>query len=314
MKPSGGSQGLPTVESGKHGRYYIMNFGDLRTAVAEEEDKARRKMAAIKAGTYNPLGKRSVLSEIVPTKTQVKRYKHFKKGRPLPHYGVDIAGTKNDPLRNSKYMSGKTLKKYLERLKGFNTPTVGFFKGMNGTVITAQAMRSLIRANRANNKRKAAIVEANRDVYVPWLNRTVGEYDEDVRKNSYPSDAGGWDLKQYPAPKPASLTPGGAQKMLDRIGKVSGARALTTLSEANQASLEGMMPYLSDKAREAISRVDARKLAFAVQHDDAFFDRMHELYVIMCSGDDGETSALIANEAEESFLNYLDDVNTIDLR
>lgn len=291
-----------------------MNISDLRIAVAKEEDRTRRKMARIKAGTYNPLGKRSVLSEIVPTPDRVKHSKNFKKGRPLPHYGVDISGTEHDPLRNSKYMNGKALKNYLEQLKGFNTPSVGFFKGMNGTIITAQAMRSLIRANRANNKRKADIVEANRDVYVPWLNRTVGEYDEEVRKNSYPSDAGGWDLKQYKAPKPASLTPKGAQKMLDKISQVTGARALTTLSESNQASLEGMLPYLSDTARQAIANVDARKLAFAVQHDDAFFDRLHELYVIMGSGDDSKTSAMIANEAEESFLSYLDDVNSLELR
>ena len=291
-----------------------MNISDLRAVVAKEEDKARRKMARIKAGTYNPLGKRSVLSEIVPTPDSVKQSKHFKKGRPLPHYGVDITGTEHDPLRNSKYMNGKALKNYLERLKGFNTPTVGFFKGMNGTIITAQMMRSLIRANRANNKRKADIVEANRDVRVPWLNRTVGEYDEEVRKNSYPSDVGGWDLKQYKAPRPASLTPKGAQDMLDKISQVSGTRALTTLSEANQASLDGMLPYLSDTARTAIANVDTRKLAFAVQHDDAFFDRLHELYVIMASGDDSTTTAMIANEAEESFLTYLEDVNSLELR
>lgn len=291
-----------------------MDISQLRAAVANEEDKARRKMARIKSGTYNPLGKRSVLSEIVPSASQVKQYKHFKKARPLPHYGVDISGTKHDPLRNSKSMNGKGLKNYLERLKGFNTPTVGFFKGMNGTIITAQAMRSLIRANRANNKRKADIVEANRDVYVPWLNRTVGDYDEDVRRNTYPSDAGGWDLKQYATPRPASLTPKGAQDMLDKISTVSGVRALTALSAANQASLEGMLPYLSDTARQAIANVDARKLAFAVQHDDAFFDRLHELYVIMGSGDDSKTSALIANEAEEAFLSYLKDVNTLELR
>ena len=291
-----------------------MSVSDLRAAVAKEEDKARRKMARIKSGTYNPLGKRSVLSEIVPSTDRVKQSKHFKKGRPLPHYGVDISGTEHDPLRNSKYMNGKALKNYLERLKGFNTPTVGFFKGMNGTIITAQTMRSLIRANTANNKRKADIVEANRDVNVPWLNRTVGEYDAEVRKNSYPSDAGGWDLKQYSTPKPASLTPKGAQKLLDKISQVSGMRALTTLSEANQASLEGMLPYLSDTARNAIANVDARKLAFAVQHDDTFFDRLHELYVIMGSGDDSPTSAMIANEAEEAFLTYLEDVNTLELK
>lgn len=291
-----------------------MNISDMRAAVAKEEDRARRKMAQIKAGTYNPLGKRSVLSEIVPTADRVKASKHFKKGRPLPHYGVDISGTEHDPLRNSKYMNGKSLKNYLERLKGFNTPSVGFFKGMNGTIITAQAMRSLIRANRANNKRKADIVEANRDVHVPWLNRTVGEYDEAVRKNSYPSDAGGWDLKQYATPKPASLTPKGAQKMLDKISQVSGTLALTTLSEANQASLEGMLPYLSDAARNAIASVDARKLAFAVQHDETFFDRLHELYVIMGSGDNSPTTAMIANEAEESFLAYLEDVNSLELK
>lgn len=291
-----------------------MNISDLRAAVAKAEDKARRKMARIKAGTYNPLGKRSVLSEIVPTPDRVKRSKHFKKGRPLPHYGVDISGTEHDPLRNSKYMTSKALKNYLDRLEGFNTPSVGYFKGMNGTIITAQAMRSLIRANRANNKRKADIVEANRDVHVPWLNRTVGEYDEEVRKNSYPSDAGGWDLKQYKTPTPASLTPKGAQKMLDKISQVSGARALTTLSEANQASLDGMLPYLSDRARNAVANVDARKLAFAVQHDDAFFDRLHELYVIMGCEDDTPANAMIANEAEESFLSYLEDVNELDLR
>lgn len=291
-----------------------MNISDLRAAVAKEEDKARRKMARIKAGTYNPLGKRSVLSEIVPTADRAEHLKHFKKGRPLPHYGVDISGTEHDPLRNSKFMNGKGLKNYLERLKGFNTPTIGFFKGMNDTIITAQTMRSLIRANRANNKRKADIVEANRDVRVPWLNRTVGEYDEEVRKNSYPSDAGGWDLKQYKTPKPASLTPKGAQKMLDKISQVSGTRALTTLSAANQASLEGMLPYLSDAARNAIANVDERKLAFAVQHDDAFFDRLHELYVIMGSGDDSPTNAMIANEAEEAFLAYLKDVNSLELK
>lgn len=291
-----------------------MNIADLRAAVAKEEDKARRKMARIKSGTYNPLGKRSVLSEIVPTPDSVKRSKHFKKGEPLPHYGVDISGSKYDPLRNSKYMSGKALKNYLERLKGFNTPTVGYFKGMGGSIITAQAMRSLIRANRANNKRKADIVEANRNVRVPWLNRTVGEYDEQVRKNSYPSDAGGWDLKQYETPRPASLTPRGAQDMLAKISQVSGVQALTTLSEANQKSLDGMLPYLSDKARDAVANVDARKLSFAVQHDDAFFDRLHELYVIMGTGDDSPTNAMIANEAEESFLTYLDDVNSLELR
>lgn len=291
-----------------------MNITGLRAAVAKEEDKARRKMARIKAGTYNPLGKRSVLSEIVPTPDRVKQSKYFKKGRPLPHYGVDISGTEHDPLRNSKYMTGKALKNYLGRLKGFNTPTVGFFKGMNGTIITAQAMRSLIRANRANNKRKADIVEANRNVRVPWLNRTVGEYDEEVRKNSYPSDAGGWDLKQYNTPKPASLTPKGVQKLLDKISAVSGARALTTLSEANQASLEGMLPYLSDSARNAIANVDPSKLAFAVQHDDAFFDRLHELYVITGRGDDSTINAMIANEAEESFLTYLEDVNSLELK
>lgn len=291
-----------------------MNISDLRAAVAKEEDKARRKMTRIKSGTYNPLGKRSVLSEIVPSTDRVKQSKHFKKGRPLPHYGVDISGTKHDPLRNSKYMNGKALKNYLEQLKGFNTPSVGFFKGMNGTIITAQTMRSLIRANRANNKRKADIVEANRDVNVPWLNRTVGEYDAEVRKNSYPSDAGGWDLKQYSTPKPASLTPKGAQKLLDKISQVSGTRSLTTLSEANQASLEGMLPYLSDTARNAIANVEARKLAFAIQHDDTFFDRLHELYVIMGSGDDSPTSAMIANEAEESFLTYLEDVNALELQ
>ena len=291
------------------------NLSQLRAAVAKEEERARRKMARIKAGTYNPLGKRSVLSEIVPTAAELKQKRNYNpyKGRPLPHYGVDIEGTKYDPLRNSKSYDRKRLEGYLERLKGFNTPTVGYFKGMNGTIITAQTMRSLIRANRANNQRKASIVEANRDIFVPWLNQTVGEYDEGTRKHSYPSDAGGWDLKQYATPKPASLTPKGAEKLLDKIASVSGPMSLERLSDANQRSIEGMLPYLSDTARNAVANVDPRKLAFAVQHDDSFFDRLHELYVIMGSRDDSEMSAMIANEAEESFLSYLEDVNTLEL-
>lgn len=290
------------------------NLSQLRASVAREEERAHRKMARIKAGTYNPLGKRSVLSEIVPSAKELKKRNYNPhKGRPLPHYGVDISGTEYDPLRNSKSYGRKRLETYLENLKGFNTPSVGYFKGMNGTIITAQTMRSLIRANNANNKRKADIVETNRDVYVPWLNQTVGEYDEHTRKHSYPSDAGGWDLKQYKTPRPASLTPKGAQKMMDKISTLSGVRALTTLSEANQASLEGMLPYLSDTARNAVTSTDPQKLAFAVQHDDTFFDRLHELYVIMGSGDDSEMSAMIANEAEEAFLTYLDDVNSLDL-
>lgn len=293
-----------------------VTLSQLRAAVAKEEERARRKMARIKAGTYNPLGKRSVLSEIVPSAAELKKQRHYnpRKGRPLPHYGVDIAGTEYDPLRNSKSYGRKRLEGYLEKLKGFNTPTVGYFKGMNGTIITAQAMRSLIRANQANNQRKSKIVEANRDVFVPWLNQTVGEYDEGTRKNSYPSDAGGWDLKQYKSPRPASLTPKGVQTLLDKIATVSGATSLERLSDANQRSIEGMLPYLSDTARSAIAAIDPRKLAFAVQHDDSFFDRLHELYVIMGSSGDSEMSAMIANEAEESFLTYLDDVNALELR
>lgn len=292
------------------------NLSQLRAVVAKEEDRARRKMARIKAGTYNPLGKRSVLSEIVPTAAELKKGRNYNphKGRALPHYGVDIAGTEYDPLRNSKSYGRKRLEGYLEKLKGFNTPTVGYFKGMNGTIITAQAMRSLIRANRANNQRKADIVEANRDVHVPWLNQTVGEYDEGTRKHSYPSDAGGWDLKQYDTPRPANLTPKGVEVLLGKISAVSGARSLERLSDANQRSVEGMLPYLSDTARNAIATIDSRKLAFAVQHDDEFFDRLHELYVIMGSGDSSEMSAMIANEAEESFLSYLDDVELLELR
>lgn len=291
------------------------NLSQLRAAVAKEEERARRKMARIKAGTYNPLGKRSVLSEIVPTPAELKnRNYNPHKGRPLPHYGVDITGTEYDPLRNSKSYGRKRLEIYLERLKGFNTPSVGYFKGMNGTIITAQTMRSLIRANRANNQRKADIVEANRDVFVPWLNQTVGEYDEDTRKHSYPSDAGGWDLKQYPAPRPANLTPKGAERLQDKIASVSGARSLEHLSDANQKSIDGMLPYLSDAARNAVASIDSRKLAFAVQHDESFFDRLHELYVIMASEGDSEMSAMIANEAEEAFLSYLEDVNSLELR
>ena len=293
------------------------DLSQLRAAVAKEEERARRKMARIKAGTYNPLGKRSVLSEIVPTEAELKRKRkrnyNPRKGRTLPHYGVDIEGTEYDPLRNSKSYGRKRLETYLGRLKGFNTPTVGYFKGMNGTIITAQTMRSLIRANRSNNQRKADIVEANHGVYVPWLNRTVGEYDAEVRKNSYPSDAGGWDLKQYKTPSPASLTPKGAESLLDKISTVSGPWSLEQLSDANQKSIEGMLPYLSDTARNAVGNIDPRKLAFAVQHDDSFFDRLHELYVIMGSEGDSEMSAMIANEAEESFLAYLDDVNSLEL-
>lgn len=291
------------------------NLSQLRAAVAKEEERARRKMARIKAGTYNPLGKRSVLSEIVPTAAELKRKRNYNphKGRPLPHYGVDIAGTEYDPLRNSKSYGRKRLESYLEKLKGFNTPSVGYFKGMNGTVITAQAMRSLIRANKANNQRKAGIVEANRDVFVPWLNQTVGEYDEHTRKHSYPSDAGGWDLKQYDTPRPANLTPKGVESLLGKIASVSGARSLEHLSDANQRSVEGMLPYLSDTARNAVAAIDPRKLAFAVQHDDSFFDRLHELYVIMSHSDDSEMAAMIANEAEESFLDYLNDVSELEL-
>lgn len=291
------------------------NLSQLRAAVAKEEGRARRKMARIKAGTYNPLGKRSVLSEIVPTEAELtrKRNRNPYKGRALPHYGVDIKGTEYDPLRNSRSYGRKRLETYLERLKGFNTPTVGYFKGMNGSIITAQTMRSLIRANQANNQRKASIVEANRDVFVPWLNQTVGEYDEGTRKHSYPSDAGGWDLKQYDTPRPANLTPKGAESLLGKIASVSGSRSIERLSDANQRSIEGMLPYLSDTARNAVANIDSRKLAFAVQHDDAFFDRLHELYVIMSSSDDSEMSAMIANEAEEGFLSYLEAVNSIDL-
>ena len=291
------------------------NLSQLRASVAKEEERARRKMARIKSGTYNPLGKRSVLSEIVPTAEEVKRKRNRNpyKGRPLPHYGVDIEGTEYDPLRNSKNYDRKRLETYLERLKGFNTPSVGYFKGMNGTIITAQAMRSIIRANQANNQRKADIVEANRDVFVPWLNQTVGEYDEGTRKHSYPSDAGGWDLKQYDTPRPANLTPKGVESLLGKIASVSGSWSLEHLSDANQRSIEGMLPYLSDTARNAVAAIDSRKLAFAVQHDDSFFDRLHELYVIMGSGDDSEMSAMIANEAEEAFLTYLEDVNALEL-
>lgn len=290
-------------------------LSQLRAAVTKEEERARRKMARIKSGTYNPLGKRSVLSEIVPTAAELKKGRNYNphKGRSLPHYGVDIAGTDYDPLRNSKSYGRKRLENYLENLKGFNTPSVGYFRGMNGTIITAQAMRSLIRANRANNQRKAGIVEANRDVFVPWLNQTVGEYDERTRKHSYPSNAGGWDLKQYDTPRPANLTPKGAESLLGKIATVSSARSLEHLSDANQQSIEGMLPYLSDTARNALASIDSRKLAFAVQHDETFFDRLHELYVIMGSGDDSEMSAMIANEAEEAFLSYLDDVNALEL-
>lgn len=291
------------------------NLSQLRATIAKEEERARRKMARIKAGTYNPLGKRSVLSEIVPTVAELKRERNRNpyKGRTLPHYGVDIKGTEYDPLRNSKSYGRKRLETYLERLKGFNTPTVGYFKGMNGSIITAQAMRSLIRANNANNKRKADIVESNRDVFVPWLNQTVGEYDEGTRKHSYPSDAGGWDLKQYPAPRPANLTPKGAERLQDKIASVSGPWSLEHLSDANQKSIDGMLPYLSDTARNALANIDSRKLAFAVQHDESFFDRLHELYVIMGSEDDSKMSAMIANESEEAFLSYLEDVNALDL-
>lgn len=291
------------------------NLSQLRATVAKEEERARRKMASIKAGTYNPLGKRSVLSEIVPTAAELKRKRNRNpyKGRPLPHYGVDIEGTKYDPLRNSKTYGRKRLEAYLELLKGFNTPTVGYFKGMNGTIITAQAMRTLIRANRANNQRKAHLVETNRDVFVPWLNQTVGEYDESTRKHSYPSDSGGWDLKQYGTPRPANLTPKGVETLLGKIASASGPMSLERLSDANQRSVEGMLPYLSDTARNAVANIDSRKLAFAVQHDETFFDRLHELYVITGSNDDSEMSAMIANEAEEGFLSYLEDVSAIEL-
>ena len=292
------------------------NLSQLRAAIAKEEERARRKMVRIKAGTYNPRGKRSVLSEIVPTEAELKRKRNRNpyKGRPLPHYGVDIEGTEYDPLRNSKNYGRKRLESYLERLKGFNTPSVGYFKGMNGTIITAQTMRSLIRANRANNQRKSSIVESNRDVFVPWLNQTVGEYDERTRKNTYPSDSGGWDLKQYDTPTPANLTPKGARDLLDKIASVSSPWSLEHLSDANQRSIEGMLPYLSDTARNAVANIDPWKLAFAVQHDESFFDRLHELYVIMASGGESEMSAMIANEAEEAFLTYLEDVSALELR
>ena len=89
-----------------------------RAEALKLERQASKKIQQIAAGRYDPLGSRSLLHGI-------------NNGR----YGVDISGTKYDPRKSERLVkryTGKQLDAHIERLKGFMTPTIGFYRDHEG--------------------------------------------------------------------------------------------------------------------------------------------------------------------------------------
>lgn len=126
-----------------------MKYQAERAEIARLEAAVDRKIKKIANGTYNPLGKRSVLHTVNQTIAHINATGE----RPQAYYaGVNIAGTKNDPRRNSGRYTKRQLDAYKERLEGFLTPTVGFYELRTHTkkkTVTSQYVRSTIRTERA---------------------------------------------------------------------------------------------------------------------------------------------------------------------
>lgn len=93
-------------------------------------------------------------------------------------YGIDISGMEYDPRVGKdaiSRMSGDRLKKLIEKQTYFRKPSVGYYKGARGTVVTRQSYRNYVNSVRKINNSVDAEQAKYQDVFIKPLGMTVKE-------------------------------------------------------------------------------------------------------------------------------------------
>lgn len=92
--------------------------------------------------------------------------------------GIDITGSEYDPRigkeRISK-LSGDRLKMLLDKQKQFRRPSVGFYKGLNNTIITRQAYRNYVESVRRINRQVTKEQSKYENIFIKPLGMTAKE-------------------------------------------------------------------------------------------------------------------------------------------
>mgnify|MGYP000385959461 CR=1 FL=1 len=246
-----------------------MGLEEKRAMALRLERQASEKIQQIAAGRYDPLGSRSLLHEINNGK-----------------YGVDISGTKYDPRKSERLIkryTGKQLDAHIERLKGFNSPTVGYYSGHKGAIIESQAMRSLFNAVKISNAKKEAYVQKYEEVEPPWLggDMTVGQYDRTFRQRiKFDGSAMTDTLKRGGFPKPSQFYRQEAVENRERklrnfmnpayfAQKVAGIRQ----------NIRNMSLYTGSDLPEKFMTLDDETLYFMWTHDSNLADSLAMIYL-----------------------------------
>ena len=246
-----------------------MDLQGKRAVALRLERQASKKIQQIAAGRYDPLGSRSLLHEI-------------NNGR----YGIDITGTKYDPRKSERLVkryTGKQLDAHIERLKGFLTPTIGFYRDHEGHVVTSQAMRSLYTAVKSANAKKEAYVKKYEEVNPPWLgpDMTVGQYDRTFRQRiKFDGSAMTENLRRGGFPKPTQFMRPDAIAMREKkLREMMNPADFKEKVAGIRQNIVNMAVYTGSDLPDKFMGLDDETLYFMWTHDSNLSDALGMVYL-----------------------------------
>ena len=246
-----------------------MNLNEKRVEAIRLERQASKKIQQIAAGRYDPLGSRSLLHEINNGK-----------------YGVDISGTKYDPRKSErliKHYTGKQLDAHIERLKGFNSPTIGYYAGHKGAIIESQAMRSLFTAVKLSNAKKEAYVKKYEEVEPPWLggSMSVGQFDRTFRQRiKFDGSAMTDTLKRGGFPKPSQFyTQRAVENREQKLRAIMNPADFKAKVAGIRQNIRDMSLYTGSDLPEKFMTLDDETLYFMWTHDSNLSDSLSMIYL-----------------------------------
>ena len=246
-----------------------MSLSDLRARAHVLQAKADQKIAQIKAGTYAPEGTRGTTMD------------HINHGK----YGVDITGTKYDPLRSTiDRMTTKQVEAHIERLENFNSNVVGYYRGAGGSIISKHAMARVIYQYDRDNKLKAAERREIGGTFIPWVGVPVTEYDEHFRPSKQYLESGtnfSYNKKTLPVPT-RYYSDSGALRMADALAEQNTTRGRKKNIAAARSQIDDMIERIGtsqyNQLKKEIDSLPDDKFWFLWSNDSKFADELSLMY------------------------------------
>lgn len=203
-------------------------------------------------------------------------------------------------------MSTRQLQSHLRTLNSFTSRSNTYVAGLRGTPLSGAVWRQYQRAERTYNAKSTAFYESIKDLTIPTLNQTVGQYLSDLRGSRRSGD--------YRTFGELRRTPNGItgdeslRKLLDQMQRRADPRYLEREARTQRSILRQMLERTSNKELSKIVNQMSDEEVITLTQYTEFMQKLESSYAMAksISSDTPRWQSSVYEDNEDSIQELID--------